>query len=115
MEYKLNEKNKPKFKIGSRQAWEDKVSSLSFNLSRKTKNITSELKTNTKLDKSMKHKNGRRDELTDTQRFNMEEGPGFNPWVGKIPWRREWLPTPVFWPREVHELYGIAIDSMWSQ
>ena len=21
---------------------------------------------------------------------------GFNPWVGKIPWRREWLPTPVF-------------------
>ena len=20
--------------------------------------------------------------------------PGFNPWVGKIPWRREWLPTP---------------------
>jgi len=22
--------------------------------------------------------------------------PGFNPWVGKIPWRRKWLPTPVF-------------------
>ena len=21
-----------------------------------------------------------------------------DPWVGKIPWRREWLPTPVFWP-----------------
>ena len=21
---------------------------------------------------------------------------GFNPWVGKIPWRRERLPTPVF-------------------
>ena len=20
---------------------------------------------------------------------------GFDPWVGKIPWRREWLPTPV--------------------
>ena len=26
--------------------------------------------------------------------------PGFNPWVGKIPWRREGLPTPVFCPRE---------------
>ena len=25
--------------------------------------------------------------------------PGFDPWVGKIPWRREWLPTLVFWPR----------------
>ena len=26
--------------------------------------------------------------------------PGFDPWVGKIPWRREWLPTPVFLPGE---------------
>ena len=24
----------------------------------------------------------------------------FNPWVEKIPWRREWLPTPVFLPGE---------------
>ena len=23
---------------------------------------------------------------------------GFNPWVGKIPWRREWQSTPVFLP-----------------
>ena len=22
--------------------------------------------------------------------------PGFDPWVGKVPWRREWLPAPVF-------------------
>jgi len=27
--------------------------------------------------------------------------PGFNPWVGKILWRRERLPTPVFWPRKL--------------
>ena len=26
--------------------------------------------------------------------------PGFDPWVGKILWRRERLPTPVFWPGE---------------
>ena len=26
--------------------------------------------------------------------------PGFNPWVGKIPWRGKRLPTPVFWPGE---------------
>ena len=32
--------------------------------------------------------------------------PGFNPWVGKIPWRRERLPTPVFGPREFHGLYS---------
>ena len=31
--------------------------------------------------------------------------PGFHPWVGKIPWRRERLPTPIFWPREFHGLY----------
>ena len=23
-------------------------------------------------------------------------------WLGKIPWRRESLPTPVFWPGEFH-------------
>jgi len=28
---------------------------------------------------------------------------GFNPWVGKIPWRREWQPTPVFLPGKSHE------------
>ena len=27
-------------------------------------------------------------------------------WVGKIPWRTERLPTPVFWPGEFHELYS---------
>ena len=26
--------------------------------------------------------------------------PRFDPWVGKIPWRREQLPTPVLWPGE---------------
>ena len=24
----------------------------------------------------------------------------FDPWVGKIPWRRSWQPTPVFLPGE---------------
>ena len=32
--------------------------------------------------------------------------PGFDSWVGKIPWRREGLPTPVFWPGEFHGLYS---------
>ena len=26
----------------------------------------------------------------------------FDPWVRKMPWRREWLPTPVFLPGEFH-------------
>ena len=36
-------------------------------------------------------------------------GPGFDPKVGKIPWRRERLSIPVFWPGEFHGLY-----SPWS-
>ena len=30
--------------------------------------------------------------------------PGFDPWVGTIPWRRGRLPTPVFWPGKFHGL-----------
>ena len=30
--------------------------------------------------------------------------PGFDSWFGKIPWRREQLPTPVSWPGEFHGL-----------
>jgi len=32
------------------------------------------------------------------------ERPGFDPWVGRISWKRERLPTPIFWPREFHGL-----------
>ena len=30
----------------------------------------------------------------------------FDPWVRKICWRRERLPTPVFWPGEFHAVYS---------
>ena len=33
--------------------------------------------------------------------------PGFHPWVWKIPWRREKLPTPVFLPAEFHGSYSL--------
>ena len=26
---------------------------------------------------------------------------GFDPWIGKIPWRRKWQPTPVFLPEKL--------------
>ena len=32
----------------------------------------------------------------------------FDPWVGKIPWRREWQPTPVFLPGKSHEQRSLA-------
>ena len=30
----------------------------------------------------------------------------FVPWVGKIPWRRKTLPSPIFCPTEFHGLYS---------
>ena len=36
---------------------------------------------------------------SDCKRICLQCGrPGFDPWVGKIPWRRAWQPTPVFLP-----------------
>ena len=29
---------------------------------------------------------------------------GYDAWVGKIPWKSKWLPTPVFWPGECHRV-----------
>ena len=40
---------------------------------------------------------------------------GFDPWVGKIPWRREWQPTPVFLPGELHGQRSLAGYSPWGR
>ena len=39
--------------------------------------------------------------------------PGFDPWVGKIHWIKEWLPTPVFLPGENHGQRRLADYSPW--
>ena len=41
--------------------------------------------------------------------------PGFSPWAEKIPWRRERLPTPVFWPGEFHGLYSPWVTKSQTQ
>ena len=38
----------------------------------------------------------------------------FNPWAGKIPWRREWQPTPVFLTGEFHGQRSMAGYSPWG-
>ena len=40
--------------------------------------------------------------------------PRFDPWVGKIPWRREWLLTPVFLPGESHGQGSLVGYSLWD-
>ena len=38
----------------------------------------------------------------------------FDTWVGKIPWRRAWQPTPVFLPGESHGLRSLVGYSPWG-
>ena len=47
----------------------------------------------------------------------------FDPWVGKIPWRRKWQPTPVFlpgkflWTEQPGVLWSIGLQRVrhdWS-
>ena len=37
-----------------------------------------------------------------------------NPWVGKIPWRRKWQPTPVVLPGESHGGRSLVGYSPWG-
>ena len=41
-------------------------------------------------------------------------GCGNPPWVGKIPWRRAWQPTPVFLPEESHGQRSLVGYSLWG-
>ena len=39
----------------------------------------------------------------------------FNPWAGKIPWRRKWQLTPVLLPGESHGQRSLAGGRPWGQ
>ena len=41
--------------------------------------------------------------------------PGFDRWFGKIPWRRDWQPTPLFLPGEFHRQRSLAGYILWSR
>ena len=41
--------------------------------------------------------------------------PGFDPWVGKIPWRRKWQPTLVLLPGESHGGRNLVGYSPWGR
>ena len=41
--------------------------------------------------------------------------PRFNPWVGKIPWRRKWQPTPVLLPGKSHGQRSLVGCSPWGR
>ena len=39
---------------------------------------------------------------------------GFDPWIGKIPWRKAWQPTPVFLPWTFHGQRSLGGYSPWD-
>ena len=43
------------------------------------------------------------------------ERPGFNPWVGKIPWRRKWQSTPGLLPGKSHGQRSLVGHSPWGR
>ena len=44
-----------------------------------------------------------------------DKSRGFDSWVGKIPWRREWPPTPVFLPGKSHGQRSLVGYSLWGR
>ena len=48
-------------------------------------------------------------------RIHLQGGrPRFDPWVGKICWRKEWQPTPVFLPGNFHGQRSLVGYSPWG-
>ena len=39
---------------------------------------------------------------------------GFDPWVGKVPWRRDWQTSPVFLPGEFHGQTSLVGYNPWA-
>ena len=49
------------------------------------------------------------------KRLSVMQETRFDPWVGKIPWRRKWQPTPVFLPGESYGQRSMVGYSPWGR
>ena len=45
---------------------------------------------------------------------NVEDPSSIDPWLGKIPWRREWQHTSVFLSGEFHGQRSLVGHSLWG-
>ena len=50
-----------------------------------------------------------------TCQYRRPERHRFDPWDGKIPWRRKWQPAPVFLPGESHGQRSLACYGPWGR
>ena len=39
----------------------------------------------------------------------------FSPWIGKMPWKRKWQPTPVLLPGKCHGQKSLVGYSPWGR
>ena len=52
---------------------------------------------------------------SDGKRVCLQRGrSGFDPWVGKIPWRRKWQPTPILLPGKLRGWRSLVGYSPWD-
>ena len=49
------------------------------------------------------------------KRLSAMRKPGLDPWVGKIPWRKKWQPTPVFLPGKSHGRQSLVGHCPWGR
>ena len=52
--------------------------------------------------------------LSDKESTSQRRRRRFNPWIGKILWRRKWQPTPVFLPEKSHTQRSLVGYSPWG-
>ena len=52
---------------------------------------------------------------SDSKASEQRGGPGFDPWVGKIPWKRKWQLTPVLLSGKSHGRRSLAGYSPWGR
>ena len=52
---------------------------------------------------------------TVTRRMGFPGGKRFDPWVGKIPWRRKWQPTPGLLPGKSHGQRSLEGYCSWGR
>ena len=78
------------------------------------KNSTATLESNVAVSIKVKYMVARVSLVAQTVKNPAMRRPRFNPWVEKIPWRRDWLPTPVVLPGESHGQRSLAGYSPWD-
>ena len=98
---KINEVSRTNFKLDSKGDFGGRESGLSIHSPRKHGDRKF----------SFKLTNNRHPQISETycnelppwlsgERIHLQRRHGFYPWVGKIPWRRKWQPSPVLFPGE---------------